>query len=53
MGIAIAPLTDAIAERAAQRRATHAVLRLPDALVLATADHLDGQLLTYDQRLSL
>jgi predicted nucleic acid-binding protein len=52
MGITIAPLTDAIAERAAQRRATHAVLRLPDALVLATADHLGGQLLTYDQRLA-
>jgi predicted nucleic acid-binding protein len=52
MGITIAPLTDEIAERAAQRRATHAALRLPDALVLATADHLGATLLTYDHRLA-
>jgi predicted nucleic acid-binding protein len=52
MGITIAPLTDAIAERAAQRRVAHPALRLPDALVLATADQLKGELLTYDQRLA-
>ena len=52
MGIAITPLDAHIAERAAQLRARHQRLRLPDAIVLATADRLDGQLLTYDHRLA-
>jgi predicted nucleic acid-binding protein len=49
MGIEIAPLTAEIAERAAALRARHRSLRLPDAMVLATAD--TAGLLTYDARL--
>jgi predicted nucleic acid-binding protein len=45
-------LTSSIAERAAGLRAEHDRLRLPDALVLATAEELDADLLTYDDRLS-
>jgi predicted nucleic acid-binding protein len=52
MGIAIAPLTPSIAERAAALRAEQARLRLPDAIVLATAYELDGDLLTYDDNLN-
>jgi predicted nucleic acid-binding protein len=37
MGITVVPLTDTIAERAAELRARHTRLRLPDAIVLATA----------------
>jgi predicted nucleic acid-binding protein len=51
MGIAAVPLTDAIAERAAELRARYHSLRLPDALVLATAEEHGGTLLTYDDRL--
>ncbi len=51
MGIAVAPLTAAIAESAAELRVRHQRLRLPDAIVLATARDVAGQLLTYDQRL--
>jgi len=52
MGIAIAPLTAAIAEGAAAARVAHSRLRLPDAIVLACAEALDGELLTYDQHLA-
>lgn len=52
MGITVVPLTAPIAERAAELRARHNSLRLPDALVLATARRHDGVLLTYDQRLA-
>jgi predicted nucleic acid-binding protein len=52
MGIAVAPLTASIAERAATLRAEHERLRLPDAIVLATAHELDGDLLAYDDRLN-
>jgi len=52
MGISITPLTAAIAGRAARLRADHDRLRLPDALVLATAQQMDAQLLTYDQQLA-
>jgi predicted nucleic acid-binding protein len=52
MGITVVSLTDAIAERAAELRARHNRLRLPDAIVLATAQQLGGQLLSYDRRLS-
>lgn len=52
MGIAVAPLTATIAERAAELRAAHDRLRLPDAIVLATARDLGGDLLTYDDRLA-
>lgn len=51
MGIVVVALTAAIAERAAERRARHDTLRLPDALALATADEHAGTLLTYDDRL--
>ena len=52
MGITVMPLTDAIAERAAELRSRHERLRLPDAMVLATAQELGGRLLSYDRRLS-
>jgi predicted nucleic acid-binding protein len=52
MGITVAPLTEAIAEQAADLRARHERLRLPDAIVLATARELDGNLLSYDRSLA-
>jgi predicted nucleic acid-binding protein len=52
MGITVVSLTDTIAERAAELRARHRQLRLPDAIVLATAQELGGRLLSYDRRLS-
>ncbi|MDP2712504.1 MAG: PIN domain-containing protein [Solirubrobacteraceae bacterium] len=52
MGIAVAPITAAIAEAAAGLRARHDALRLPDAIALASARELDGELLTYDDRLA-
>lgn len=52
MGVTVMPLTDTIAERAAELRARHERLRLPDAIVLATAQELGGKLLSYDRRLS-
>lgn len=49
--IRIEPLTDAIAEGAAGLRAAHRALRLPDALVIATADHLNADgVLTADRK---
>lgn len=45
------PLSATIAERAAILRASQLSLRLPDAIVLATAQVLDGELLTYDEKL--
>lgn len=52
MGIAVVPLTAEIAEQAAELRARHRGLRLPDAMALATARHRGGELLTYDPRLA-
>jgi predicted nucleic acid-binding protein len=52
MGITVVPLTAPIAEGAAELRALHDSLRLPDALVLATAHEHEGVLLTYDERLA-
>ncbi len=52
MGISVAPLTATMAETAAELRARHQRLRLPDAIVLACARDLEGELLTYDQRLT-
>lgn len=52
MGITVVPLTETIAERAAELRARHERLRLPDAIVLATAQQHGGELLSYDSRLS-
>ncbi len=49
LSIRIEPLTAEIAERAAQLRSRHRALRLPDALVLATADVLDAGALTCDR----
>lgn len=51
MGIAVTPLTAAIGELAAELRAAHELLRLPDAIVLATARVVGAELLTYDERL--
>jgi predicted nucleic acid-binding protein len=52
MGIRVSPLDARTAERAAELRARHDRLRLPDAIVLATARELGGQLLSYDERLA-
>ncbi len=52
MGIKIVPLNDTIAERAAELRARHNRLRLPDAIVLATAQEIGGAFLSYDRKLS-
>lgn len=52
IGIAVVPLTGEIAEQAAELRAAHRGLRLPDAMVLATARERGGGLLTYDERLA-
>jgi predicted nucleic acid-binding protein len=51
MGIAVTPLTTTVAELAAELRATHDRLRLPDAIVVATARELGSELLTFDDRL--
>ncbi len=52
MGIAVTPLTAAIAERASELRAGHQSLRLPDAIIVATARELGGELLSYDRGLA-
>jgi predicted nucleic acid-binding protein len=52
MGITVAPLTATMAEHAAELRARHERLRLPDAMVLACAHELQCELLSYDQRLT-
>jgi predicted nucleic acid-binding protein len=52
MGITITPLTATMAEQAAVLRAEHGHLRLPDAMVLACAEDLAGELLSYDDRLA-
>jgi predicted nucleic acid-binding protein len=51
MGIGVAALDARAAEHAAELRARHSGLRLPDAIVLATSRQLRGRLLSYDQRL--
>jgi predicted nucleic acid-binding protein len=51
MGLTVAPLTATMAELAAELRANHERLRLPDAIVVACARELGGELLTYDRRL--
>jgi predicted nucleic acid-binding protein len=50
--IAIVPFDRRIAQRAAELRAEHGALRLPDAVVLATARLCEAALLTFDERLS-
>jgi predicted nucleic acid-binding protein len=52
MGITVVPMNQAIAERAAEIRARHGRLRLPDAIILATAREIRADLLTYDDSLS-
>ncbi|MEA2220132.1 MAG: hypothetical protein QOJ35_2758 [Solirubrobacteraceae bacterium] len=52
MGITIEPLTAPMAEAAAALRTLHAPLRLPDAIVLARAQAMGAELLTYDDRLA-
>jgi predicted nucleic acid-binding protein len=52
MGITVTPMTSRIAETAAELRAAHDRLRLPDAIVLATARDLHARLLTYDNVLA-
>ena len=50
LAIRIVPLTSEVADRAALLRARHASLRLPDALVLATAEMLGADtVLTADR----
>lgn len=51
IGLSLEPVTAAMAERAAVLRAQHSSLRLPDALVIATADVLQADsLITADKR---
>ena len=50
--VEIVPIDRQIARRAAEFRAEHGFLRLPDALVLAAARHRDARLLTFDERLA-
>jgi len=52
MGIAVEPLEADTAARAAELRARHRHLRLPDAMVLAAATPAGRELLTYDTRLA-
>jgi predicted nucleic acid-binding protein len=47
----VVPVDRALARHAAQLRARHPALRLPDALALATALAGDAELLTLDRRL--
>ena len=44
------PLDEAVAERAAELRAAHKALKMPDALILATADLHADVVLTGDER---
>jgi predicted nucleic acid-binding protein len=50
--IEIVPADRKIGQRAAELRSAHQWLRLPDALVLATAQLRGARLLTFDERLS-
>ena len=50
--IEVVPVDKAIARGAAELRVSHSFLRLPDALVLATARARDARLLTFDERLA-
>lgn len=50
--VEIVPLDRGIARRAAELRSEHGRLRLPDALVLASAEARDARLITFDERLA-
>jgi predicted nucleic acid-binding protein len=52
MGITVVAMSQEIAEHAAEIQAQHERLRLPDAIVLATATEHRAELLTYDDRLN-
>jgi predicted nucleic acid-binding protein len=52
LGVEIVAMDRAIAKRAAELRAEHGTLRLPDALVLATAQLRGARLISFDRRLS-
>lgn len=52
LGIEVIAIDRSIGRRAAELRAEHRTLRLPDALVLATAQLRGARLLTFDERLS-
>ncbi|HEV7805900.1 MAG TPA: hypothetical protein VGO80_08780 [Solirubrobacteraceae bacterium] len=52
MGIVVASLSAMMAERAAQLRADHRHLRLPDAMVLACVQEVGGERLSYAERLA-
>lgn len=49
--VEVVPLSREIAQGAAELRVEHGALRLPDAVVLATAASRDATLLTFDERL--
>ena len=49
-GIRIEPLTPDIARRAAELRARHRSLRLADALVLATGEHIEARMIVTADR---
>jgi predicted nucleic acid-binding protein len=49
--VEVVPLDRGIAHRAAELRVEHDALRLPDALVLATARLREARLLSFDDRL--
>ena len=51
IGATVVPVDRGVAGLAAQLRARHRALRLPDALALAVALGSDAELLTLDQRL--
>jgi predicted nucleic acid-binding protein len=51
-GITVVPVDRAVARRAAQLRAEHTSLRLPDAMSLAIALATDAALLTLDKKLN-
>lgn len=52
LGIEVVPVDRHVAKLAAEHRARHRTLRLPDALVLATARARGARLLTFDERLA-
>lgn len=52
LGIEVVPVDRELARLAAECRAEHRTLRLPDALVLALARASGARLLTFDERLA-
>ena len=49
--LVIDPMDRAMADAATRLRATHRSLRLPDALLLAAAHQVDGEVITTDRAL--